>query len=363
MAPTSTPGAAWRTALRRRELASATRAGRFARTLAWERHISFIRRTWWMLAFLAAGLPLGLAPLALFEHGGLRWAMWGVLAASGFWLAVMFVVVGAGTMGELMGVSAEESTIAQLRTLPSATWRIVNGLRLGAGDIDHVAVGPAGVLVVETKWSAEPWPIGLTTGDRFMQERLAEAVEQARRNARQVRAHHYFRTKIGDAPVRALVVVWSASLPVEGSPEWDTVDGVDVVRGRSLGTWLETLDGHSLGADGVEAVWGEMAARAAVVDRYDDERLGPRRPTLGRMLSRWGLEAPIGLVLAAYSVAGLVGLGLRGWALIIAEVVGLVLGLRARLSRFLRWAALGWCVGLVLILGAFVVLVLAQLLR
>jgi hypothetical protein len=363
IATTSTPGAPWRTALRRRELASTTRAARFARNQVWERHLSFIRRTWWFLALIAIGMPLALAPLALLEHGGLRWAIWGVSAATGFWLTVMFVVLGAGAVGSLMGVSAEESTIEQLRTLPNARWRIVNGLRLSTGDIDHVAVGPPGVLVVETKWSADPWPIGLTNGDAFMQQRLAAAVEQVRRNAGQVRAHHYFRRRIGVAPVRALLVVWSASLPVEGSPEWDTVGDVDVVRGRSLGTWLKTLDGDSLGAEGVEEVWSELAVRAAVVDRYDDERLGARRPTLVRMLSRWIIEAPLGLLLAAYAFAGLVGLGLPWWALITAEVVGLVLGLRARRWRVLRWGALGWCVGLALMLGAFPVLVVVQLLR
>ena len=44
-------------------------------------------------------------------------------------------------------------------------WHLVNGLQLrGDSDIDHLAFGPPGVFVVETKWSTEPWFGGANRG-------------------------------------------------------------------------------------------------------------------------------------------------------------------------------------------------------
>ena len=55
-------------------------------------------------------------------------------------------------------------------------------------DIDHVAVGPSGVVVVETKWATDPWPIGVA-GPPRMVDRLNEVAAQVRRNAKDVERH------------------------------------------------------------------------------------------------------------------------------------------------------------------------------
>ena len=58
--------------------------------------------------------------------------------------------------GCFRGARGEELVAGELAHLPSA-WTIFNGLLLPDGrDVDHVAVGPQGVFVIETKhWSGE----------------------------------------------------------------------------------------------------------------------------------------------------------------------------------------------------------------
>lgn len=91
------------------------------------------------------------------------------------------VLTLSGTVARGMGATAEMWTASKLRRLRKHGWLIVNGLALQGRDIDHVLVGPGGVIVVESKWSAEGWD--LTTPSQA----LARAVDQVVANARSLR--------------------------------------------------------------------------------------------------------------------------------------------------------------------------------
>ena len=107
-------------------------------------------------------------------------------------------------------------------------WRAVTGLKLrDQSDIDHVAVGPPGVLVVETKWSACSWPFD--GGGGFMAEQLHQAVGQTERNAGHVRG--FFARERQGARVRPALVLYSPSIPDPDDPEWFESRGVTVIRG------------------------------------------------------------------------------------------------------------------------------------
>jgi hypothetical protein len=102
----------WR---RRRDLASATRAARYARTVAWERHRAFVRGHWRALVGLFVAAPVAFAPLAMSEHGGIRWPIVGGSVATGFWLVALVTVVGGGASSQLMGLVGEDWTLDELR--------------------------------------------------------------------------------------------------------------------------------------------------------------------------------------------------------------------------------------------------------
>src|SRR5579859_5197607 len=136
---------------RRRELAGQQRVGRFARRGAWNRQREWARRFWPVLVTVLVGPTAVLSPLAIVEHGTARGALLGAGAVSGVWLAVLVTLLCSGAAASVMAAAAEEWTAVDLRRLRRRGWRLVNGLQLrDQADIDHIAVGPAGVLVVET---------------------------------------------------------------------------------------------------------------------------------------------------------------------------------------------------------------------
>lgn len=112
----------WR---RRRDLASTTRAARYARTVAWRRHRTFVRGHWRAIIGLFVAAPAALAPLAILEHGGIRWATVGASAATGFWLVVLVTVVAGGASSQLMGLVGEGWTLDELRPALRHGWRLV----------------------------------------------------------------------------------------------------------------------------------------------------------------------------------------------------------------------------------------------
>ena len=147
--------------LRRRHLGRDARTARFARAKAWGRQWAFVRSRGWALARAAALPPVVLLPLALSYDGALRAGIIGASLASGIWLAVTFVLLFSGAASSVAAAVAEEWTAGELRGVRRRGWRLVNGVKVrGDSDIDHVLVGPGGVVVVETKWSSEPWPTG-----------------------------------------------------------------------------------------------------------------------------------------------------------------------------------------------------------
>jgi len=87
-------------------------------------------------------------------------------------------------------------TASELQRLRKHGWLIVNGLALEGRDIDHVLVGPGGVVVVESKWSADGWDLSMP--DRA----LAKAVDQVVDNVRSLRL--WTAVKASGAPVRSV---------------------------------------------------------------------------------------------------------------------------------------------------------------
>jgi hypothetical protein len=291
---------------------------------------------------LAVGLPALIIPVTILQFKGAgRWILVGATAASGFWLAVLVAVLFSGAAGLVMAIASEERTADTLRLLTRKGWRIVNGLRLrGDADIDHIAVGPAGVLVLETKWVSEPWPLE-APAKPFLADSLKRWAEQAKVGQWAVRNH--FRGRLGDAPVLTVLVVWTSDTFQKGH-DWFDYDGVTVVPGLALGRWLQTLDASRVAADRVRTIWLGLERHAKSRDAKDEERRGPPAPTLVVLLRRLVVEPYVGFM-ALFYVVGIV-VRFRHMALfIITLAVSLVAGMAARRRRRLRPAATGWLAG------------------
>jgi hypothetical protein len=309
-------------------------------------------------------IPAAAVPLALILPARAGWLVMGAALATAVWLDVLVVLIFGGAIGALSGLLAENATAEELRRLRRRGWRLVNGLVLrGNADIDHVAVGPAGVLVVETKHSDEAWPIG-SHGSSFMVSRLAEVRTQAVRNARDVARHEEFRRAIAGAPVRAVLVLHS-SAPDVGTRGWiEEADGLlTVLDDRGLAEWLSTLDESHLDADGVERVWRELSKHVERRDHWSESRTGPPRPTLYRVLFGWIMEAPLGFYAGVYASVTPLSRAFGGWALALVVPLIIAIGVRLHAVRRLRWFATGWLTGCVAVTTILVVALIRALVR
>ncbi|HEX2273179.1 MAG TPA: nuclease-related domain-containing protein [Acidimicrobiales bacterium] len=327
---------------RARKLTRGRRSAQYARRELWNRVAPFLSRRWRLVLGSAIGLPALLTPLTILQYSGpARWFLIGITWASGLWLAVLFTVLFSGAARLIMAIESEERTAEALRQLRRKGWRSVSGLRVrGDADIDHIAVGPAGVFVLETKSVSEPWPLQ-TPPKPFLAERVQQWHAQI--NASQRALTHHFKRALEHAPVRPVLVIWPPDGPEEA---WDWFDhqGVTVVRGAVLSRWLKTLGGPRLTPEHVRRIWLALERHARSRDAKDEERLGPPAPTLVDLSRRFLVEPYLGFTSFLYLV------GVAMWSdrvplVIAAFLVALVGGLALRRRRRLRPAATGWLTG------------------
>jgi hypothetical protein len=185
---------------------------------------SEFRRRWgWQLLGIGAAFSLLIVVLALLEPSDFaRGLLLGAgLATIGCGLCFV-VLLHHGSYTWRRGADAEELTAELLmRRLPS--WTVVHSLLLNSADIDHIAVGPGGVIAVETKWTSSEWE-----NQHGRRSKYVAALAQARRSAE--RLERFLASKGSAVDVQAMLVVWG-----RGAPGFATgmrcVDDVLVVDG------------------------------------------------------------------------------------------------------------------------------------
>lgn len=158
--------------------------------------------------------------------GGVLGAVWYVAA------------VVSGGANALIGAGAETWTAKELVGL-GPEWEVIHNVTFDVGhrgavvDVDHVAVGPGGVLVVETKWSSSL--LELDAARRTW--KIQSAARQAEDNAGRVRA--LLSRDVPDVQVRPLVVLWGAVRPARDAIV--KLDAVSVVSGDDSSRWRSAL--------------------------------------------------------------------------------------------------------------------------
>jgi hypothetical protein len=333
----------------RRKSESLPQPGEYSRELAWQRLKKWITGKWlWLLLFVPVPLVASL-PLALVEHGVTRGILIGAALASGIWFVVGIVVVLSGVINPAMGAMGESWTADDLRALRRRGWKVVHGIRFPKhGDIDHVAVGPPGLLVVETKWSSNQWPMDGSSG--FMSNTMNKAILQARENRDHV--HGVFSRSRDGAPTLAAVVLQSAEARPPGSPPWFEADGVIVVDGPHLREWLRTLEDLVLDPEGVQRVATALREqrRQQVVER---RAVGAgEQLTLFQLMTKW-LIVPTGGFLIMTSVLLAVNTA-RSWELdAICLLLLMFVSFFGQKFSHLRSFFIGMLVGSIFILATF----------
>ena len=319
------------------------RAGEWPRNRAAQMRMEYLRRARWFI--LVEGVVLlALTPLALLAPAWLRQFLVGGWVVSVAWRLWHQVVVESGSSTRDMGASAEQWTSTALGTLRRKGWRVVNHVVLRHWDIDHVAVGPGGLVVVQTKWASDE--VGLRD--------LATWAERLERDAKDLRL--VLRPRLGACPVHTLLTVWGPAARRDEAFPVEPVGGVRVLPGRRLASAIESIADAAVAPDAIDGAW-ELLRRH--VERRDARDLRTNGP-LPRSVSSYARD-----VLFA-ALAGILALEVSLLALrwlhvpvALVVVVGqLVLGALALRARLLRATAVAWLTG---VLALCVLLAVAEI--
>ena len=238
-----------------RELKADHRAGSFSRAKARKLQAAWASERRWILAAMAGILMTPLLVMLFIPSAFVRGVIVGGVVVAVPAVLWQLVVSSTGTAPTMNGDEAEQWTAQELRKVGRrcrrGEWFLVNRVPFDRHDIDHVLLGPWGVLVVETKWSAASWD------DRDGVERQQRAVAQVRGCARRLGLWGEIRKILrdGDIALRPVVVIWGANA---GSLDVTAVDGCAVVPRRHLRRWVEQLPRTTSAASSAAAIWARL---------------------------------------------------------------------------------------------------------
>jgi hypothetical protein len=166
------------------------------------------------------------------------------------------VVVLAGGVNWITGGFAERSTGDALAVL-GPEWRIIHNLPFTIGDppdtwevdVDHVAVGPYGVLVVETKYSSVPVNLDAVR----LPKQVRKDAEQAARNGTRIRG----LLANGNVPMTTLLVYWGWRLKGPQHPV-RKIGRVHAVLGNDAERWIPTFSTRMIERELEDTAWSTL---------------------------------------------------------------------------------------------------------
>jgi hypothetical protein len=190
-----------------------------------------------MIAFL--GLTPPLRPIPSFWRGLGAGVSVALLVGGVIWT----VFSTDGSLNWRLGAFGELWTSDVLRKL-GPRWTVLNNLRVpGANDdpleIDHVAVGPGGVLVVDSKL----WPTKRRLLDTTSNADVNKAALGAQRQAAVLRLH--LSGLVGRQTVVPSVMFWGTDLLSAKDGVATNRNGVTIVHGRDSDALVEIARTHS----------------------------------------------------------------------------------------------------------------------
>lgn len=320
-----------------RRLTSDHRAGRFARRKALRQQEQFIRQSWPYLLGLAL-LPDLLIPGVWLLHRDYRGFLIGLILPTGPWLVVGTIIVFSGATSAWMGRMGEIWTAQELRRAKRKGWTFFNDLHL-TSQIDHVALGPAGILVIETKWAANPWQLD-DENDSRRAKALRTVKDQASHVRSIIRSHHCL------APVIPVVVQWR---PPTSSPPgtWHHEGDAILVDGASFRTWLTSLPEQDYDTDAASVGWEKLLSHIDPHDQLIEAIEGAAPRTLGQLL--WLVAEPVLIGLAALYCTGSMAKILMPTEALLAAGGLALLGFLSALKPRMRKAGLIW--GTTIVIG------------
>ncbi len=182
------------------------------------------------------------------------------------WL-VVFELLDPVTRHWIQGAEGEEFTGHELDRCKRQGWRAIHNLHLKAGDIDHIAIGPGGVVVIETKCPDADW--AWLSRSKQPSDWVRQVNASALRTRALIQQHAH-----APVDVRPIVVVWAKGLVDAGTVR---IDGVLFLHGSQLGKHLRGLT-PTLNESEVQRIHEALNPVAQQLQRHHDQpRLTPAR--------------------------------------------------------------------------------------
>jgi hypothetical protein len=156
--------------------------------------------------------------------------------AGGASLLLLYIATDTVSVNRIESAAiAESNTSSEVRKLHRKGWRVIDNLPFDKFDVDHIAIGPGGVVVLETKWTSD----GLTDAKGRLNQYGEKAVRQVADNVPRINA--VLRQFGSSAEVgHSCVVSWGTRS--RGGPIASPRPGVSALDGDELGAFLRGLD-------------------------------------------------------------------------------------------------------------------------
>jgi hypothetical protein len=306
-----------RESLLHRSLAGANHVSAHSRRQLRDLERRWVTRNWRIIALILGGTAIAAVVAAVVVPTALGDVLAGVLLASGWWWLHTIMIETTGANRHRLGLLGETWTSMELAARRRRGWRHVNDLSLDFGQADHVAVGPGGVVVVESKYRND-WLSA--SGD------LGGMAAQVKRLGTPLGLHLKLRGE-----TRVIVAMWGNSLDELVGDTWIELDGVVFCRGAALGTYLDSLP-NTLDNEQVRCAHSSLAALVQRRDDHDAAEKGAAPLPWSEQLAEGCLRLALGIATLMVLFLPLARLGLW-WGLGVgALIAGPAAAVHSRMS-------------------------------
>lgn len=190
-----------------------------------------------LAAMALSSLALGTWPPSVMSSAFQRGILVGAtIIGAAWWVREMAEILAAGAERDRKGANGEEFTASVLRPLLRHGWRVVHDIEyFGTGNVDHVLIGPGGVIAIDSKYTTEklwvtPKAIGGSRSNFIGQAKYAAGL--ADRALQEL--------GLGHLTVEPALAFWGPGAPtIEGG--YITIQNTLVLDGPSAASWRGAL--------------------------------------------------------------------------------------------------------------------------
>jgi hypothetical protein len=203
--------------------------------------------------------------------------LYGAIFATVVLTILAAVAVLSGGVNWITG-SVGESWSGEVLESLGPDWTVLHNLKFTDGrrdppreyDVDHVAVGPHGILVVESKYSTE----SIDLDAERLSYQIDRSITQVSRN--ELRIRRLLPTSSGRLPIYPVLIYWGWKVKLPTQPV-RPAGRVSIVMGADVKRWRPHFQGNALAPETRKEVLAELTSRAVTLSNQVHDEPKPSR--------------------------------------------------------------------------------------